>query len=225
MFADPLSLEETMVSSYHAINNKALSRLGGLLETEVNQMNQISTYTFLVPCMSHIFISFLFTLDFSIIQWFMWHLCFCELFVCVKIRQFPLRPLLWLEIQPCKMTWWWCEYKGLGERRKRFLCRCACVYGVWGEGDLRCYLLVSEACLSCTASVMLFHSSFISSNTPFSALMAQFTDTASWEGLLFGKCMCVQCYTLSYFCQVPLNCGRYWVKTSQWNYYKWEKLF
>lgn len=61
-------------------------------------------------------------------------------------------------------------------------------------------------------SVMLFHSSFISSTTPFSALMAQFTGTALWEALLWlgmcvcactqgctWVCMCVQCHTLSYF--------------------------
>lgn len=66
----------------------------------------------------------------------------------------------------------------------------------WGL-NLRCYSLVSEVRLSCTASVMLFHSSFISSTTPFSALMAEFTDTALWEGLLFGKRVCALCYTLS----------------------------
>lgn len=38
-------------------------------------------------------------------------------------------------------------------------------------------------------SVMLFHSSFISSTTPFSALMAQFTGTALWEG---WGCVCVR---------------------------------
>lgn len=42
-------------------------------------------------------------------------------------------------------------------------------------------------------SVMLFHSSFISSTTPFSALMAQFTGTALWEALLWlGMCVCVR---------------------------------
>lgn len=53
-------------------------------------------------------------------------------------------------------------------------------------------VLVSEACLSCTASVMLFHSSFISSTIPFSDLMAQFTDTAFWEVLPFGVFVCVR---------------------------------
>lgn len=89
--------------------------------------------------------------------------------------------------------------------------------GGWGV-DLRCCLLVSEACLSCTASVMLFHSSFISSTIPFSALTAQFSDTALWEVLLFGKHVCTQCNILSYVCQEPLNCGRDWIKISQWNY-------
>lgn len=42
-------------------------------------------------------------------------------------------------------------------------------------------------------SVMLFHSSFISFTTPFSALMAQFTGTALWEALLWlGMCVCVR---------------------------------
>lgn len=42
-------------------------------------------------------------------------------------------------------------------------------------------------------SVMLFHSSFISSTTPFSALMAQFTGTALWEALLWlGMCVCAR---------------------------------
>lgn len=93
------------------------------------------------------------------------------------------------------------------------MCACACAraYEGWGV-DLRCYLLVSEACLSCTASVMLFHCSFISSKIPFSALTAQFTDTALREVLLFGKHWCAQCCILSYFCQVPLNCGRDWIK-------------
>lgn len=65
---------------------------------------------------------------------------------------------------------------------------------------------------------MLFHSSFISSTIPFSALMAQFTDTALWEVLVFAKHMCVARYILSYFCQVPLNSDRDWIETSQLDY-------
>lgn len=87
--------------------------------------------------------------------------------------------------------------------------------GVGGGVDLRCCLLVSEACLSCTASVMLFHSSFISSTIPFSALTEQFTDTALWEVLLLEKHVCTQCNILSYFCQAPLNFGRDGIKTSR----------
>lgn len=129
-------------------------------------------------------------------------MCVC-LRVCVERRAVPVRRFLWLEIHPDNMKCW-CERRGMG-RWGDLVCVFLCVYiyvcvhvCVWGVGrsDLRCYLLVSEACLSCTASVMLFHSSFISSTIPFSALTAQFTDTALWE-VVFGNLVCA--CTLSYF--------------------------
>lgn len=83
------------------------------------------------------------------------------------------------------------------------------VLGVFGgEGGFE-VLLVSEACLSCTASVMLFHSSFISSTIPLSDLTAQFTDTALWFVPPLGKHVCLLCYTVSHFCQAPLNWQRW----------------
>lgn len=83
------------------------------------------------------------------------------------------------------------------------------VLGVWGgEGGFE-VLLVSEACLSCSASVMLFHSSFISSTIPLSDLTAQFTDTALWYVPALGKHVRLLCYTVSHFCQAPLNWQRW----------------
>lgn len=89
-------------------------------------------------------------------------------------------------------------------------CVCVCVCArVWGgEGGFE-VLLVSEACLSCSASVMLFHSSFISSTIPLSDLTAQFTDTALWYVPTLGKHVCLLCYTVSHFCQAPLNWQRW----------------
>lgn len=54
---------------------------------------------------------------------------------------------LWLEIQPDKIKWW-SECKRLGQGKK-VGCVCVCVWERGGVGDIRCYLLVSEACLSC----------------------------------------------------------------------------
>lgn len=182
-------------------------------------MGQINTHIhcLFLTCLSHTAFSFLNSVDNCLdVSFLLSRICsfyltlvlrFCIcvwVCMCAKMRVVPVRCFLWLEIHPDKMKCW-CEWSGLGRRRKRFWCVRACLWRGWGRWGLRCYLLVSEACLSCTASVMLFHSSFISSTIPFSALTTQFTDTALWEVLLFGKHVCVQCCQLSYFCQVPFK--------------------